>query len=165
VIAVLSPSTAMKLPGDVNPADGGDRVVQALQDDRVLYSNQPVAVAMADTFERALHAASLVLWTSGVALVGGAVSAKAELGMSFFQFFSALPAAVPEVNLWLGVGKGVVFGVLIALIACHFGLRIQPNTEKPRGGDDSFGGDFDHCGHRRRRDYRGHLLRRGLELK
>jgi len=60
VIAVLSPSTAMKLPGDVNPADGGDRVVQALQDDRVLYSNQPVAVAIADTFERALHAAGLV---------------------------------------------------------------------------------------------------------
>jgi phospholipid/cholesterol/gamma-HCH transport system permease protein len=71
----------------------------------------------------------LVLWTSGVALVGGAVSAKVELGMSFLQFFSGLPAAVPEVNLWLGVGKGVLFGVLIALIACHFGLRIQPNTE------------------------------------
>jgi len=60
VIAVLSPSTAMKLPGDANPADGGDRVVQALQDDRVLYSNQPVAVAIADTFERALHAAGVV---------------------------------------------------------------------------------------------------------
>jgi phospholipid/cholesterol/gamma-HCH transport system permease protein len=76
----------------------------------------------------------LVLWTSGVALVGGAVSAQAELGMSFLQFFAALPAAVPEVNLWLGVGKGVVFGVLIALIACHFGLRIQPNTESLAAG-------------------------------
>ncbi len=60
VIAVLSPSTAMKLPGELNPADGGDRAVQALQDDRILYSNQPVAVAIADTFERALHAARLV---------------------------------------------------------------------------------------------------------
>ena len=76
----------------------------------------------------------LVLWTSGVALVGGAVSAKAELGMSFFQFFTALPAAVPAVNLWLGAGKGLVFGVLIALIACHFGLRIQPNTESLAAG-------------------------------
>ena len=76
----------------------------------------------------------LVLWTSGVALLGGAVSAKAGLGMSVFQFFTALPAAVPEVNLWLGVGKGLVFGVLIALIACHFGLRIQPNTESLAAG-------------------------------
>jgi phospholipid/cholesterol/gamma-HCH transport system permease protein len=76
----------------------------------------------------------LVAWTCGVALLGGAVSAKVELGMSFTQFFSSLPAAVPEVNLWLGVGKGAVFGVLIALIACHFGLRIQPNTESLAAG-------------------------------
>jgi phospholipid/cholesterol/gamma-HCH transport system permease protein len=76
----------------------------------------------------------LVLWTSGVALVGGAMSASAELGMSFQQFFTGLPAAVPAINLWLGVGKGVVFGVLIALIACHFGLRIEPNTESLAAG-------------------------------
>jgi phospholipid/cholesterol/gamma-HCH transport system permease protein len=76
----------------------------------------------------------LILWTSAIALIGGAVSAKVELGMSVFQFFTGLPAAVPEVNLWLGVGKGVVFGLLIALIACHFGLRIQPNTESLAAG-------------------------------
>jgi phospholipid/cholesterol/gamma-HCH transport system permease protein len=76
----------------------------------------------------------LVVWTCAVALVGGAVSAKVELGMSFVQFFSSLPAAVPDVNLWLGVCKGAVFGVLIALIACHFGLRIQPNTESLAAG-------------------------------
>jgi phospholipid/cholesterol/gamma-HCH transport system permease protein len=27
------------------------------------------------------------------------------------------------------LAKGVVFGIFIALIACHFGLRIKPNTE------------------------------------
>jgi phospholipid/cholesterol/gamma-HCH transport system permease protein len=70
----------------------------------------------------------LVLWTSGVALIGGALSARMELDMSVQQFLSGLPGAVPAVNLWLGVGKGVVFGGLIGLIACHFGLRIQPNT-------------------------------------
>jgi phospholipid/cholesterol/gamma-HCH transport system permease protein len=31
--------------------------------------------------------------------------------------------------LWLGLGKSMVFGALIALISCHFGLRIEPNTE------------------------------------
>jgi phospholipid/cholesterol/gamma-HCH transport system permease protein len=70
----------------------------------------------------------LVLWTCAVALIGGAMSANFQLGMSFLQFFSSLPAAVPEFNLWLGIGKGMLFGLLIALIACHFGLRIQPNT-------------------------------------
>jgi phospholipid/cholesterol/gamma-HCH transport system permease protein len=79
----------------------------------------------------------LVLWTCAVALVGGAVSAKFQLGMGYFQFFSSLPAAVPEFNLLLGVAKGVVFGVLIALVACHFGLRIQPNTESLAAGTTS----------------------------
>lgn len=71
----------------------------------------------------------LILWTSSVALIGGAFSAKLQLGMSMSQFLLALPGAVPTINVWLGVGKGVVFGILIALVACHFGLRIQPNTE------------------------------------
>jgi len=79
----------------------------------------------------------LVLWTSAVALLGGAVSAKFQLGMSYFQFFSSLPAAVPDFNLWLGVGKGVVFGILIGLVACHFGLRIKPNTESLAAGTTS----------------------------
>jgi len=71
----------------------------------------------------------LVVWTDLVALAGGAVSAKLELGIGYHQFFSRLPAAVPISNLLIGLLKGVVFGLSIALIACHFGLRIQPNTE------------------------------------
>ncbi len=71
----------------------------------------------------------LILWTSSIALIGGALSADMQLGISVHSFFIGLPAAVPTVNLWLAMGKGVVFGALIALIACHFGLRVQPNTE------------------------------------
>ena len=47
---------------------------------------------------------------------------------------SQLPDAVPIANLWLGLGKGVVFGFLIALIACLFGLRILPNTQSLAAG-------------------------------
>ena len=32
-------------------------------------------------------------------------------------------------NLVLGMSKSVVFGILIALIGCHFGLRVLPNTQ------------------------------------
>jgi len=71
----------------------------------------------------------LILWTSSIALIGGALAADTQLGISVHTFFSGLPDAVPGVNLWLAMGKGVVFGGLIALVACHFGLRVQPNTE------------------------------------
>jgi xanthine dehydrogenase YagR molybdenum-binding subunit len=60
VLGVLTPNNALKLPGGLAAADPGDRVVQALQDDRILYSNQPIALAVADTFERATHAAHRV---------------------------------------------------------------------------------------------------------
>ena len=71
----------------------------------------------------------LVVWTSGMALGGGMVAAKLSLGMNFGFFFDNLPGAVSLPNLWLGVGKGCAFGMLIALTACHFGLRIEPNTQ------------------------------------
>ena len=71
----------------------------------------------------------LILWTSGIALIGGAISASMQLGISVHSFMAGLPAAVPTVNLSLAMGKGAVFGALIALVACHFGLRVQPNTE------------------------------------
>ena len=71
----------------------------------------------------------LVVWTDAVALLGGMAAARIELGLSSSYFLQQLPDAVPLPNFWIGLGKGVVFGTLIALVACHFGLRIKPNTE------------------------------------
>lgn len=71
----------------------------------------------------------LVIWTSAMALLGGIISAEIQLGLGYQHFLSALPDAVPIANLWIGLGKGVVCGIVIALIACHFGLRIKANTE------------------------------------
>ncbi|HNS58902.1 MAG TPA: ABC transporter permease [Nitrosomonas europaea] len=71
----------------------------------------------------------IVLWTSAIALLGGLVAAELQIGLSIHYALTALPDTVPIANLWLGLGKGVVCGMTIALIACHFGLRIKPNTE------------------------------------
>lgn len=71
----------------------------------------------------------LVVWTDAIALAGGVAAAKLELGLSATYFLQELPDAVPLANYWIGLAKGAVFGSLIALVACHFGLRIKPNTE------------------------------------
>ncbi len=71
----------------------------------------------------------LVLWTSGMALFGGMLSAWIQMDLSMAFFIDALPGAVPIANLYIGLTKGLIFGLLIALIACHFGLRVKPNTE------------------------------------
>lgn len=71
----------------------------------------------------------LVLWTSAIALMGGMVSAQTQLDISYGFFIDTLPKAVPLANLWIALCKGVTFGMLVALVACHFGLRVRPNTE------------------------------------
>jgi phospholipid/cholesterol/gamma-HCH transport system permease protein len=71
----------------------------------------------------------LVVWTDAAALIGGMMSAKVELQLSTRYFLAKLPDAVPLVNYIIGLLKGTVFGMLIALVSCHFGMRIKPNTE------------------------------------
>ena len=71
----------------------------------------------------------LVLWACAVAILGGMVSAYVQLDIGFGFFLQTLPDVVPVANLYIALGKGAVFGVLIALVACHFGLRVKPNTE------------------------------------
>ncbi|MCC6915885.1 MAG: ABC transporter permease [Nitrosomonas sp.] len=71
----------------------------------------------------------IVVWTSAIALLGGLMAADFQIELSIHYALTVLPNAVPIANLWLALAKGVVFGMAIALIACHFGLRIKPNTE------------------------------------
>ncbi len=71
----------------------------------------------------------LVVWTDAMALLGGMTSAMMELNLSPRYFIQKLPDAVPLANYTIGLMKGTTFGILIALVSCHFGLRIKPNTE------------------------------------
>lgn len=71
----------------------------------------------------------IVLWASAVALFGGMLAALMQLDLSLAYFAENLPRVVPVANLWIGLGKGVFFGFVIALVACYFGLRVKPNTE------------------------------------
>ncbi len=105
------------------------RVTEELDALSVMGIPQTVRLVLPKVIALALALPLLTLWTTTVALLGGALAAKAQLDISVMQFMTDLPVVVPGVNLALGVGKGAVFGVLIAMIACHFGLRIKPNTE------------------------------------
>lgn len=71
----------------------------------------------------------LVLWTNAVALIGGMVSAAAQLDISYGFFIEQLPRVVPIGNFYIGLAKGFAFGIIIAVFACHFGLQVRPNTE------------------------------------
>ena len=105
------------------------RVTEELDAMRVMGISPGFRLVMPRALALAVAMPLISLWTTVVALLGGMVAADVALGISPTFFIQALPGAVDLANLWLAVGKTVVFGLLIALIACHFGLRVEPNTE------------------------------------
>lgn len=105
------------------------RVTEELDALAVMGIQHSVRLVLPKMIALAIAMPLLILWTNAIALIGGMVSAQVQLGIDYRHFITSLPDAVPIANLWLGLGKGIVFGILIALIACHFGLRIKPNTE------------------------------------
>jgi phospholipid/cholesterol/gamma-HCH transport system permease protein len=72
--------------------------------------------------------------TDVAALAGGMLVAKYTLGITPAAFLEALPRAVEAVNFWIGIGKSVAFGFAVAFVACHYGLRVLPNTDSLAAG-------------------------------
>jgi phospholipid/cholesterol/gamma-HCH transport system permease protein len=105
------------------------RVTEELDAMLVMGISHGYRLIMPKVLALALAMPLLVIWTDAMALIGGMFAAKIELHLSARYFIQKLPSAVPIVNYWMGLGKGATFGMLIALVACHFGLRIKPNTE------------------------------------
>ncbi|MEO7496494.1 MAG: ABC transporter permease [Massilia sp.] len=105
------------------------RVTEELDAMLVMGISHGYRLIMPKVLALAISMPLLVVWTDSMALIGGMVSAKMELGLSARYFVQKLPDAVPFANYIIGLLKGTVFGVLIALVSCHFGLRIKPNTE------------------------------------
>jgi xanthine dehydrogenase YagR molybdenum-binding subunit len=82
VLAVLTPETAPRLPGAApKPGATNDRVLQLLQDDSIVYADQPIAVVVADTLEHAQDAAALV--TATYAAETPVVHLAADLGSAY----------------------------------------------------------------------------------
>jgi phospholipid/cholesterol/gamma-HCH transport system permease protein len=105
------------------------RVTEELDAMRVLGITRGFRLVLPRVMALALAMPLLSVWTTLAALAGGMIAADLTLGVSPAYFVSTLPEAVRASNLALATGKSVAFGVLIALIACHFGLRVKPNTE------------------------------------
>jgi phospholipid/cholesterol/gamma-HCH transport system permease protein len=72
--------------------------------------------------------------TDLAALAGAMLVSRFTLGISPEAFLEALPRAVETVNFWIGIGKSAAFGFAVAFVACHYGLRVLPNTDSLAGG-------------------------------
>ena len=105
------------------------RVTEELDAMRVMGIPHGFRLVMPRTLALALAMPLISVWTTLAALAGGMLAADISMGISPAYFVQALPAAVQVGNLGLATAKSVVFGGAIALIGCHWGLRVKPNTQ------------------------------------
>jgi phospholipid/cholesterol/gamma-HCH transport system permease protein len=105
------------------------RVTEELDAMRVMGIAKGYRLVLPRASAQALAMPRLTVWTSLAALLGGMLAADLTMGVTPAYFFASLPRAVQVSNLTLAMGKSMVFGLLIALIGCHYGLRVKPNTE------------------------------------
>ena len=105
------------------------RVNEELDAMQVMGIPQGFRLVMPRALALAVAMPLVAAWTTVCALVGGMLAANAAMGVSPAYFIQAMPAAVDIANLYLALAKSVTFGVAIALIACHWGLEVEPNTQ------------------------------------
>jgi phospholipid/cholesterol/gamma-HCH transport system permease protein len=81
---------------------------------------------MAATFMMIL----LGFYASLMAIIGGAVVGEFALGIPFFTFLMRIQEVVPTHDLWVGLIKAPVFGLIVALAGCYNGLQVRGNSEE-----------------------------------
>jgi phospholipid/cholesterol/gamma-HCH transport system permease protein len=108
---------------------GAMRVTDELDAMSVMGISHSYRLVMPRAMALAIAMPLISVWTTLCGLLGGMVAADVSLGITPRFFINALPEAVELGNLGLAVSKSVVFGILIAVVGCHFGLRVKPNTQ------------------------------------
>ncbi|BDI60384.1 ABC transporter permease [Qipengyuania nanhaisediminis] len=72
----------------------------------------------------------LGFYASVVAIVGGAVIGQFALGIPFFTFLERIQEVVPMHDVWVGLVKAPVFGLIVALAGCYNGMQVRGNSEE-----------------------------------
>jgi phospholipid/cholesterol/gamma-HCH transport system permease protein len=65
-----------------------------------------------------------------IAIIGGAFIADLTLGIPFLTFLSRIRDVVPIYDVWVGLIKAPVFGLIVALAGCYQGMQVEGDSEQ-----------------------------------
>jgi phospholipid/cholesterol/gamma-HCH transport system permease protein len=65
-----------------------------------------------------------------MAFIGGATIAEFSLDIPFATFLTRIREVVPTYDLWVGMVKAPVFGLIVALAGCYQGMQVEGNAEE-----------------------------------
>ena len=71
----------------------------------------------------------LIFFADIMGIMGSMFAAKMELNISYIQFIDRLQEVLDVKHFWIGVIKGPIFALLIALIGSFRGLQVSDDTE------------------------------------
>jgi phospholipid/cholesterol/gamma-HCH transport system permease protein len=72
----------------------------------------------------------LGFYSSVVAMVGGGIFCWIDLDIPPVTFVQRIREVVPMTDLWVGLIKAPVFGLIIAMSGCFQGMLVQGNAEE-----------------------------------
>ena len=72
----------------------------------------------------------LGFYASVMAIIGGATISNFALGIPFLNFLERIQDVVPIYDLWVGLIKAPVFGLIVALAGCYHGMQVKGNSEQ-----------------------------------
>ena len=71
----------------------------------------------------------LTVAADAMGVLGGMLSARAELDVSFTEFIDRLAKAIGNTTFLVGIGKAPVFAAIIAIVGCFQGFRTHGGAE------------------------------------
>jgi phospholipid/cholesterol/gamma-HCH transport system permease protein len=72
----------------------------------------------------------LGFYSAMLSIVGGAFIASLTLNIPFNTFLSRIQEVVPLYDVWVGLVKAPVFGLIVALSGCYQGMQVKGNSEE-----------------------------------
>jgi phospholipid/cholesterol/gamma-HCH transport system permease protein len=72
----------------------------------------------------------LGVYSAVLGMIGGAFVAQFALGIPFISFLGRIRLVVPSYDVWVGLIKGPVFGLIVAISGCYHGMQVNANAEE-----------------------------------
>ena len=72
----------------------------------------------------------LGFYAAVLSIIGGAFISMFALDIPFFTFLTRIREVVPMHDIWVGLIKAPLFGLIVALAGCYQGMQVEGNSEE-----------------------------------
>ena len=72
----------------------------------------------------------LGFYASVTSIIGGAFISAVALDIPFVTFLARIQEVVPITDIWVGLVKAPVFGLIVALAGCYHGMQVSGSAEQ-----------------------------------